>query len=116
MVELARQRVGAAGTFKVANLAAPLLFLEDDSFDLVLSALVLEYVQDWRGFTPVRITMPTYRRSLAETLNPIIDAGFRLERLLEPRPTPEFLRDDPRHFQELEKQPCFLCIRAAKMA
>ncbi len=67
---------------------------------------------EWRGFAPVRVTMPSYRRSLAETLNPFADAGFRIERLVEPKPTAEFRAADPRHYAELMLQPCFLCVRA----
>ena len=160
MIQLARRRVDGRAAFHVADLARPLHFLEDESFDVIISALVLEYVKDWRttlhefhrvlrpsgivvvsvthpqfdfqyfkseryfdtelqsgvwsGFTPVRVTMPTYRRSLAATLNPFMEAGFCLQRLLEPLPTEEFKRPDLKHFNELEKQPCFLCIRAAK--
>lgn len=68
----------------------------------------------WTGFAPVRVTMPTYRRSLQETLNPFAENGFQIERILEPKPTEEFLKADPRHYRELMKQPCFLCIRARK--
>jgi ubiquinone/menaquinone biosynthesis C-methylase UbiE len=68
---------------------------------------------EWGGFTLQRVTVPTYRRSLEETLNPFLDAGFRLDRLLEPRPTDDFRRADPRHFAELSAAPCFLCIRAS---
>ena len=58
--------------------------------------------------------MPSFRRSLSETLNPVIDAGFRLERILEPKPTEEFRKADPEDYDELSRQPVFLCIRARK--
>lgn len=162
MVRLAKQRVGPRADIRVADLGAPLSFLESGSFDVVLSALVLEYVEDWRataaefhrvlraggvvvvsvthpfadftyfrseeyfetelvgaewtGFSPVRVLMPSFRRSLQETLNPFIEAGFRLERIMEPRPTVEFREADPRHYDELMRQPAFLCIRASKAA
>lgn len=69
---------------------------------------------EWEGFEPLRIHMPSFRRSLAATLNPIIEAGFRLERVLEPLPTAEFKRADPKHYEELSEQPCFLCMRGRK--
>jgi SAM-dependent methyltransferase len=56
---------------------------------------------DWSGFTPVRVRMPAFRRSLEETLNPFLDAGFLLERIVEPRPTEEFKAADPGHYAEL---------------
>jgi ubiquinone/menaquinone biosynthesis C-methylase UbiE len=142
---------------RVADLEAPLSFLPDASFDVVLSPLVLEYVRDWRaafaefrrvlvtggclvvsvthpffdstyfatqkyfetelvhtewrGFGP-SVRMPTYRRSLEETLNPFVETGFLIERVLEPRPTADFAAADPRHYEELMRKPCFLCIRA----
>lgn len=68
----------------------------------------------WTGFAPVRVTMPTYRRSLQETLNPFAENGFQIEKILEPLPTEDFLKADARHYRELMKQPCFLCIRARK--
>jgi len=69
---------------------------------------------EWRGFEPVRVYMPSFRRSLAATLNPLIEAGFRLERILEPKPAGEFKEADPQSYEELSRQPCFLCIRARK--
>lgn len=69
---------------------------------------------EWKGFDRVKVYMPTYRRSLEETLNPLIDAGFCIERILEPRPTEEFRRADPGDYEELLQRPAFLCIRARK--
>jgi SAM-dependent methyltransferase len=68
----------------------------------------------WRGFETVKVNMPSYRRSLEATFNPLMDAGFRLEKILEPRPTEEFKRADPEDYEELLQTPCFLCIRARK--
>jgi SAM-dependent methyltransferase len=47
MVRLARQRVGDQAEFHVADLAAPLDFLGEAAFDVVVSALALDYVRDW---------------------------------------------------------------------
>lgn len=159
MVEHARKRTRGRADVRVADLARPLDFLADGSFDLVLSPLVLEYVHDWRatfaefhrvlvpgghlvvsvthpfsdytyfrstayfeteqvtsvwnGFGE-RILMPSYRRSLQETLNPFADAGFAIARTLEPKPTEEFRTVDPRHYEELSREPVFLCIRAVR--
>lgn len=46
MLALARERLGAAATLVEADLAAPLRFA-DGSFDRVLAALVLHYIEDW---------------------------------------------------------------------
>ncbi len=159
MVQFARERVGERAEILEADLDEPLDFLEDGFFDIVLSALALDYVQDlgntfrefhrvlrqpgllacsvghpfaefilhpegsyfetelvdyeWTGFdTP--ITMPSYRRPLGALLNPLIDAGFVLERILEPTPTKRFKEEAPEDYQKLSRQPGFLCMRAAK--
>jgi SAM-dependent methyltransferase len=160
MVELARQRLGEGADVRQADLSKPLTFLNDESFDIVLSPLTMEYIEDWhstfgefyrvlrptgyfvlsvthpfsdytyfksnnyfetelvgsvwKGFNPVRVRMPSYRRSLEATINPLLETGFRLERILEPRPTREFKEADPKHYKELSEQPGFLCLRARK--
>ena len=160
MVELARQRLGATSDVQQADLSKPLNFLDSSSFDIVLSPLTMEYIEDWhstfaefyrvlrpggyfvlsvthpffdyvyfksdnyfetelvggewKGFGSVRVHMPSFRRSLSATLNPLIEVGFSLERILEPKPTDEFKEADPKHYKELSREPCFLCIRARK--
>jgi ubiquinone/menaquinone biosynthesis C-methylase UbiE len=160
MIELARRRLGKTADIRQADLAKPLTFLSDESFDVVLSSLTLHYIRDWRitfgefyrvlrpggsfvlsvghpffdytyfksekyfetelvgsewkGFDGVKVYMPTFRRSLEETLNPLIEAGFHIERILEPRPTEEFRAADPEDYEELLQRPSFLCIRARK--
>ena len=69
---------------------------------------------EWRGFESVRVHMPSFRRPLSEALNPLIEVGFFLERIIEPKPTEEFKNADPKHFEELSRQPCFICIRVRK--
>jgi SAM-dependent methyltransferase len=69
----------------------------------------------WRGFgKPVRV--PSYRRPMSAVLDPLLAAGFMLERLLEPVPTDEFRREKPEDYFELTRRPGFLCVRAAKPA
>jgi ubiquinone/menaquinone biosynthesis C-methylase UbiE len=46
MVELARQRLGEGADLQVADLSQPLPFA-DDSFDDVVSSLVIHYLEDW---------------------------------------------------------------------
>jgi SAM-dependent methyltransferase len=68
---------------------------------------------DWTGFgSPVR--MPYYRRPLQEMIGPLLEAGFVLERLLEPRPVPEFEERDAFSYERLMRQPGFICFRARK--
>lgn len=47
MVALAKQRLVGKAQVRQANLEAPLDFLQDESYDIVLSPLVMDYVKDW---------------------------------------------------------------------
>ncbi len=47
MVELARSCVGNRAHVFVADVAAPMSFARDRSFDLIVASLVLHYVEDW---------------------------------------------------------------------
>ena len=160
MVRLARKRLGDSVQVVRAELGRQLDFLEDESLDLVLAPLVLDYVREWgpvfaefyrvlcpggllvfsmehpfakfytyhdtgnyfetelvhwewRGFgIPVRV--PSYRRSLSGVLNPLLEAGFVVERILEPVPTDDFREAEPEDYEELIRRPGFLCVRARK--
>jgi SAM-dependent methyltransferase len=159
MLEIFRRRLGERAEARLHDLDSPLDFLPDGSFDIVLSALALDYVRDWRAVFrefhrvlrpggvvvfslehpasrwrmdidetyhqverqdvlwasfAVKVVMPSYRRPLGEVLNPLLEAGFRLDRVLEPLPTEEFRRRDPRGYEELCREPGFLCLRALR--
>lgn len=47
MVRLAQHRLGNKAQVLQANLEAPLDFLTDASFDVVISPLVMDYIKDW---------------------------------------------------------------------
>jgi SAM-dependent methyltransferase len=160
MVQLAERRLQGRARILEADLGQPLDFLESASFDLIVSALALDYVKDWAvvfaeffrllrtpgylvfsvghpsddffdhhsqgnyfeleqvemewgGFgVPVRV--PYYRRPLSAMLDPLLEASFMLERLLEPRPVPEFKEQDAADYEKLMRQPGFICFRARK--
>ncbi len=159
MVQLAKERLGTSAQVLEWNLEEPLRFVGDESFDIVLSALALDYVEDWaavfqefyrvlrrpghlvfsighpfaefllhksenyfetecvelvwKGFGK-EVVVPSYRRPLQAVLNPLIEAGFTLEKILEPTPTEEFKQHEPEEYEELVRNPGFLCIRARK--
>jgi SAM-dependent methyltransferase len=162
MIELAERRLQGRARFIEADLGQPLDFLESGSFDVVLSALALDYVRDWQAtfkeffrvlsesghlvFSAghpfdefydhhpagnyfdtervdmefnwpafgVRVRLPYYRRPLSAMMEPLFAAGFTLERLVEPRPLPEFAAEDPADYAKLMRQPGFICFRARK--
>jgi SAM-dependent methyltransferase len=161
MIRLAEARLGgSAARFVIADLASRLDFLADDSCDLVVAALVLDYIREWRGVfqefhrvlrpggrvvfsaphpaaeyyghhrdgnyfevEPVEyvwrgfgspVAVPSFRRPLGGMINPLIEAGFVLERVLEPQPVEEFKDEDPEEYEKLMRQPGFICFRARK--
>ena len=67
----------------------------------------------WKGFG-VPVYVPGYRRPLSAMLNPLIDAGFAIDRILEPRPTEEFRRAEPEDYERLMRKPGFWCVRARR--
>lgn len=60
------------------------------------------------------VTVPFYVRPLAEVVNPLVDAGFRIDEVVEPTPTEGFREKKPESYEKRLKQPTFLCVRATK--
>lgn len=160
MVALARERLTDRAQVVQASLDAPLAFLGDETFDVVIAPLVMDYIRDWRAaFSEFRrvllpggvlvfsmehsmlkfldhraesnyfqvdrvsytwrgfgapVQVPSYRRPLGEVFNSLIEAGFALEKVLEPLPTQAFKEADPEDYDKLIREPGFLCIRACK--
>ncbi len=159
MIELAKNRNPDNPRFYLHDLAQPMSLFEDETYDVVLCALALHYIEDWgptirefcrvlraggilvisiehpffeytyfksqryfevenvrttwRGFgQPVEVN--SYRRPLQACINPLIQNGFALDKILEPLPTEEFARLDPKHYRELQEFPAFMCMRATK--
>lgn len=154
MAELSRERV-PSGRFRVHDLADPLDWLHDESVDLVLFALALEYLDDrtraLREFRRVlrpggalvlsrqhptgdwlrhggdyfhaRVIDEVWSRGwrvrywlapLEQTCEELHEAGFLIERLLEPRPTTAAAEIDREKYERLMREPTgFLAIRAA---
>lgn len=54
-----------------------------------------------------------YHRTFSDIINALIDAGFTIEKMLEPVPTKEILERDPSSAKDLHK-PNFLVIKARK--
>jgi SAM-dependent methyltransferase len=70
----------------------------------------------WDGFGEPEPLIRSYRRPLADMLNPLARAGFFLEQVLEPLPTEDFRRAAPADYQKLLERPGFICLRARKPA
>ena len=142
------------GSFRVHDLAEPIEWLPDDSVDLVLFALALEYIDDrtralreWArvlrpggalvlsrmhptgdwlrhggNYFDPRVIDEVWSRGwrvrywlspLEQTCDELRAAGFLIERLVEPRPTPAAAEIDLAAYLRLTSEPSgFLAIRA----
>ena len=67
----------------------------------------------WTGFG-IEVAVPYYRRSLSSMLTPLLDAGFTLEQVLEPRPGEDLKAADAKAYESLRELPGFICVRARK--
>lgn len=63
-------------------------------------------VKEWE------VDVPYYRRPLSAVLNPVVDAGFRIDRIAEPQPTEAFREARPERYETESKRPVFLAVRA----
>jgi SAM-dependent methyltransferase len=62
------------------------------------------------------VDVPFYRRPLSEVINPLIETGFQLDELVEPKPTEAFKEKKPESYEKRLTYPTFLCIRASLTA
>ncbi len=71
----------------------------------------------WHGFGEPYPVVKSYRRPLNAIINPLLAAGFALDALLEPQPTEGFKTDrtQAHHYDELMREPGFLCVRAQRL-
>lgn len=60
------------------------------------------------------VDVPFYRRPFSEVVNPLIETGFQLDELVEPKPTETFEEKKPASYEKRLKYPTFLCVRASK--
>jgi hypothetical protein len=62
----------------------------------------------------VKAWMPSYRRPLGDMVSAILEAGFVIADLLEPRPDGRFQEADPEEHGKLSRMPGFLCFGVRK--
>ena len=156
MIELARRRNPEHASFRVHDLEQPLPWLADESFDLVVMALVIHHLDnrvavlreihrvlrppgrvvvsthhptsDWQlhggSYFAVSLIEETWKRGwkvrywrqpLTATASEFTDAGFVIERLVEPRPVPGMAETSPEEFEMLSTQPGFIAFRLRKL-
>ena len=98
------RRVLADGGFVVFSVKHPF-----DEFPLPAASNYFEierYVKEWA------VDVPYHRRPLSAVLNPVLEAGLRIDRVAEPRPTAAFEAACPERYETESRQPVFLAVRA----
>lgn len=60
------------------------------------------------------IDVPFYRRPFSEVINPLLETGFQLDELVEPKPKETFEDKKSESYEKRLKHPTFLCVRASK--
>jgi SAM-dependent methyltransferase len=60
------------------------------------------------------VEVPYYRRPFSEIVGPLLETGFRIDRVLEPQPTAAFEEKWPERYEKESRYPVFLCVRAVR--
>ncbi len=161
LVSFTKDRVGSKADVRIADLSKPLSFIPNNSIDVIVSSLVLHYIEDWsvtfsefnrmlknEGSTIVfsvhhphadwlwhdrenyfkkeileetwtiqekSFQISYYHRTLEEIFEVFVKAGFYVDKLLEPLPSPEIKTKNPRDYFILSTKPRFLFFRLKKL-
>jgi SAM-dependent methyltransferase len=75
----------------------------------------IELLEDEWTMGEEKIKVQFYRRPLNKMLQPLIDNGFCIEKILEPEPAKEFKEKLPEAYERLLKRPNFMLIKARKI-
>jgi SAM-dependent methyltransferase len=73
-----------------------------------------QFTMEWHGFGDPPVAITSYRRPLAEMLNPLVEAGLQIVRIHEARPTAGFKEREPEQYEELLREPGFISVLARK--
>jgi ubiquinone/menaquinone biosynthesis C-methylase UbiE len=69
---------------------------------------------EWKGFGEPKPRIDSYRRPLEAMINPLVAAGWIVDRILEPRPSEVLRAADAEFYDTLTRSPYFLCVRARR--
>ncbi|GMB01832.1 class I SAM-dependent methyltransferase [Pelosinus sp. IPA-1] len=73
-----------------------------------------EIIEDEWETNKGKVKVQFYRRPLSKIVSPVLDAGFIIEKLIEPMPTEKFKELHPKAYEKLTQKPQFLFLRAKK--
>ncbi|WP_321813255.1 MULTISPECIES: class I SAM-dependent methyltransferase [unclassified Paraburkholderia] len=68
----------------------------------------------WGGFGEPKPYVEAYRRPLADIVNALLETGWQIDAMVEPKPVPEMKAVAPALYTELSLAPAFICIRARR--
>ena len=60
------------------------------------------------------VTMPQYYRAFEEMINPLLDAGFALRRVVDSKPIEALRTKDPVAVERFTRMPPCMCLDAVK--
>jgi SAM-dependent methyltransferase len=106
---------GGIMVFSSGNPLGDYLFLTRRGVNIDNYHAVQRFKVEWGGFGEPKPKITGFRRPFEEIINPVLEAGFHIEKVLEPKPTEEFQQDDPQGYDYLMRQPGFICVRARKL-
>ncbi|WP_322041874.1 class I SAM-dependent methyltransferase [Paraburkholderia sp. J67] len=69
----------------------------------------------WGGFGEPKPYVEAYRRPLADIVNALLETGWQIDRMLEPKPVAQMKAVAPALYNELALAPAFLCVRARRV-
>ncbi len=73
-----------------------------------------ELIEDEWETNKGKVKLQFFRRPLCEIISPVVEAGFIIEKLVEPMPTEKFREVQPTVYEKLTRRPQFLFLRAKK--
>lgn len=68
----------------------------------------------WTG-AGEEVNVPFYRRPVSEVNDPLVDTGFRVDQLVEPKPRETFGEKQPEYDEIRLPSPTFLCARSSNV-
>lgn len=78
-------------------------------------AFGVQYVEaNWKNFTEEPVVVPDYYRSFEEVINPLIKAGFKIQKVEDCKPIDALRSLDPYKFGKFSKLASFMCIIVEK--
>ncbi|QGN08264.1 methyltransferase domain-containing protein [Halorhabdus sp. CBA1104] len=100
-------RLLESGGFLVFSVMHPLDTFQADESSTYYA--VEEQTHEWA------VDVPYDRRPFEAIIDPLLEAGFRLDAVCEPQPTAAFEERRPERYETESNEPVFLCVKATRL-